>query len=313
MDELLTNLDRLEGIAEEFDYDYSVNEVHIDDFGQFEERLLAPYLSGSRLIFYRGERISSLKRPLLPTMFRERNALMEDGKNYADITAEYILRHYRSNGRYIDLFCSTFGQARKYCMYDLCAFSQHYLEWSPFIDFTKSLYVALSFGLKGKLEFENDALLYTVEILDPEKYTQDRVTAECWLNDYRVRVYNYDRTDENLRRVKRTSPDAKIIDIATNDRMKFQQGVFLLLDQFNLVNHLYLTKNVRSSVAITKHILNRAVCPSLTKLVKQAAPWYSFDKLLDVGAGIRTAIESHTDMAGIRKTPEHAPPCPDPR
>ncbi|MBO4330544.1 MAG: FRG domain-containing protein [Oscillospiraceae bacterium] len=304
MDELFSKFSEMDDITEELDYDYSVNEVHIDDYEQFEQRLLKPYRSGKRLIFYRGERISSLKRPLLATMFRERDALMENGENYADVTAEYILRHYRSNGRYIDLFCSTFGQARKYCMYDLCAFSQHYLEWSPFIDFTKSLYVALSFGLKGKHEFENDALMYTVEILDPEKYTQERVTAECWLNDYHVRVYNYDRSDEKMRRVERTSPDAKIIDIATNDRMKFQQGVFLLLDQFNLVNHLYLTKNVRSSVTITKHILSRSVCPALTDLVSQAAPWYSFANLLDVGAGIRTAIESQTDMADFRKTPE---------
>ena len=295
MDELFADLDRLDDIADEFDYDYSVNEVHIGDHAQFEERLLEPYLSGNRLIFYRGERISSLKRPLLPTMFRKRSDLIEEGKNYADITAESILQYYRSNGRYIDIFCSTFGQARKYCMYDLCAFSQHYLGWSPFIDFTKSLYVGLSFGLKGKREFENDALLYTVEVLDPEKYTQDRVTAECWLNDYHVRVYNYDRNDENLRRVKRISPDAKIIDIATNDRMKFQQGVFLLLDQFNLVNHLYLTKNVRSSVTITKYILDRAVCPALTELVDRDAPWYSFGNLLDVGAGLRTAIEAHPD------------------
>ena len=175
-------------------------------------------------------------------------------------------------------------------MYDLCAFSQHYLGWSPFIDFTKSLYVALSFGLNGQREFEHDVSLYTVEILDPEKYTRDRVTAECWLNEYHVRVYDFDRNAKELREVERTSPDAKIIDIATNDRMKFRQGVFLLLDQFNLVNHLYLTKNVRSSVKITKYVLNRGVCPALAALVERDTPWYCFDKLLDVGEGIRTAI-----------------------
>ena len=40
MDSLLTDLDRLDGIAEGFDYDCSVSEVHIDGFAQFEERLL---------------------------------------------------------------------------------------------------------------------------------------------------------------------------------------------------------------------------------------------------------------------------------
>ena len=286
----LSDIDRLETIVDEMDFDYSVGEIRIETVEQFRELLLTPFLDTTVKRFYRGERIVSLKRPLLPTMFRDRNALVSEGQAYTDIDAAGILEHYRSIGRYYDLFTSAFGQARKYCMYDLCAFSQHYLDWSPLIDFTKSLYVALSFGLKGKHEFENDGLLYVAEISDPENYTRDRVTAECWLNDYHVRVYN-----ESMKAGKRVditykSPDGRIIDIATNDRMKFQQGVFLLLDNFTLVNHLYLTKNVRGSVKITKYILDRAVCPALTSLVERDAPWYSFGNLLDLSAGLQTAI-----------------------
>ncbi len=288
--DILDQLEQLDDLVDEMDYDYSVNEVHVSTMEQFQEHLLQPFLDPARQIFYRGERISSLKRPLLPTMFRDRKLLVDGKEFFADIDMPYILNYYQSNGQYFNLFCSAFGQARKYCMYDLCAFSQHYLDWSPFIDFTKSLYVALSFGLKGKHEFENDGLMYTVEISDPDNYTRERVTAECWLNDYHVRVYDYSKGAQKLRDIPRSSPDAKVIDIATNDRMKFQQGVFLLLDNFNLVNHLYLTKNVRGSVLINKYILDRALCPQLTELVEQNAPWYSFDNLLNISAGIQTAI-----------------------
>jgi hypothetical protein len=85
--------------------------------------------------------------------------------------------------------------------------------------------------------------------------------------------------------------EAKVIDIANNDRMKFQQGVFLMLDQFDLVNKMYLTKNVRSDVDIKKYILGKDLCPQLTALVEQESPWYSFSNLLDIGAGIQTAID----------------------
>ena len=285
-----SGIDGLETIVDEMDFDYSVGEIYIETVEQFRELLLSPYLNAGVKRFYRGERIVSLKRPLLATMFRDRNALIGEGQVYADIDAASILDHYRSIGRYFDLFTSVFGQARKYCMYDLCAFSQHYLDWSPFIDFTKSLYVALSFGLKGKRSFENDGLLYVAEISDPENYTKDRVTAECWLNDYHVRVYNENRKAGKALDIAYKSPEGRIIDIATNDRMKFQQGVFLLLDHFTLVNHLYLTKNVRGSVKITKYILSREVCPELTALVEQNAPWYSFGNLLDLSAGLQTAI-----------------------
>ena len=287
---LLSSFDRMDDIIDKMDFDYSIGEVHIDTIEQFREKLFQPYLDPTVRRFYRGERIASLKRPLLATMFRDRDTLIGEGKEYVDIDAAYILKHYQETPYYFELYSSTFGQARKYCMYDLCAFSQHYLNWSPFIDFSKSLYVALSFGLKGKSSFEDDGVLYEVEISDAENYTRDRVTAECWLNDFHVRLYQFNRKGGRPEQIEYLSPNAKVIDIATNDRMKFQQGVFLMLDHFTLINHLYLTKNVRDSVKITKYILNRSVCPDLTALVEREAPWYSFANLLDIGEGIQTAL-----------------------
>lgn len=281
----------INSLDDELDYDFSVSEVSINDMEAFCQHLLTPFLDKKNLVFYRGERINSLKRPLLPTLFRDRDALMGSGEHFVDITSDLLFDYYKSKGEYISLFSSAFGYAGKYHMYDLCAFSQHYLENSPFIDFTKSLHVALSFGLKGKREFTDDAILYVLMMGDPDNYTKDIVTAECWLKDYHVRIYDCADNKDLLRNVEKTSPVARIIDIASNDRMKFQQGVFLLLDQFNLVNRLYLTKNVRSSVNIRKYILSREICPLLTEWVEKEAPWYSYSNLLDVSKGIKTAID----------------------
>ena len=136
--------------------------------------------------------------------------------------------------------------------------------------------MALSFGLKEKTEFV--------------------VVAECWLNDFKVYVYNFEKDDvspevqELKQHVKRTSPIGKLIDIATNDLMKFQQGVFLLLSDFNLVNRLYLTKNVRSSFKITKYILSKDICADLVEMIAEETPWYRFSQLLEIKEGIQSAI-----------------------
>ena len=287
----LDRLFSLDSLDDALDYDFSVSEVHINNMEDFQEHLLKPFLDKSKRMFFRGERKNSLDRPLLPTMLRNRSRLMASDECFWDITSDFLLEFYQSQGAYFSLFSSVFGRAGKYHLYDLCAFSQHYLDCSPFIDFTKSLYVALSFGLKGKREFEDDGLLYVLTINDEENYTQDIVTAECWLKDYHVRVYDRNKDPSSGRKVERTSPEAKVIDIANNDRMKFQQGVFLMLDQFDLVNKMYLTKNVRSDVDIKKYILHRELCPQLTELVERESPWYSFSNLLDIGAGIQTAID----------------------
>ena len=112
--DLLDRLDSLDDLASELDYDYSVNERHISTMEQFREELLAPFQDPGRMLFYRGERISCLSRPLLPTLFRDRSLLIPPGECCADIDSDRLLELYRSYGRYFDLFCSTFGHAHKY-------------------------------------------------------------------------------------------------------------------------------------------------------------------------------------------------------
>lgn len=287
-------------IEETLDFDYSVGETYIDSMENFQKDLMQPFQDPARHIFYRGERVSQLDRPLLPTMYRNKEKLLLDNGYHVEIDSDYLLDYYKSFGGYVNLYNATFGNAGKYRLYDLCAFSQHYLNNSPLIDFTKSLYVALSFGLKEKTSFEDDGIIYTVEIEDVNNnYTNDKVVAECWLNDYHVSVYDFSRSDNSpeMRAAKeaaqRTSPTAKLIDIATNDLMKFQQGVFLLLSDFSLVNRLYLTRNVRDSVKIKKYILSKDICADLVAMVANDTPWYRFSQLLEIKDGIYSAMEHH--------------------
>ena len=62
-------MDRLNDLEFEdmFDYNFSVNEEHIRTMEDLHVQLIAPLEAGHRM-FYRGESVDSLKRPLLPTL-----------------------------------------------------------------------------------------------------------------------------------------------------------------------------------------------------------------------------------------------------
>lgn len=296
-------------IQEELDFDFSINEQRIESLADFDKLLRAPSEQQKNRIFYRGERMNSSARPLIPTMFRKRERLLGDNP-VVNINADYLLNYYKGMGDYYSFFNSAFGTASKHRLYELCAFSQHYIDSSPFIDFTKSLFVALSFALKGRREFDEDIVIYTAEINDADNYTNDMVVAECWLQEYKVSLFNSPEaifkaparaiTPQEIREFRETleasarnaSPKARLIDIPTNDLMRQQQGVFLLLTDFRLVQKNYLTKNIRENFYFTKNIISRDICPQLLEMISKEAPWYEYDCLLDVSRAARRAASS---------------------
>ena len=58
-------------------------------------------------------------------------------------------------------------------MYYMTAFAQHYLDISPFVDFTKCIYVALSFAIKGRETADSDIVIYTAEDIGDDDTSSD--------------------------------------------------------------------------------------------------------------------------------------------
>ncbi len=313
MESIFSSIDAIgKALENQLDFDFSVNEKKISTVEDFVKYIKEPFYSKDKTIFYRGERINDPLRPLIPTLVRNREALFSAGETVKNIDSKFLLDFYKSKGAYIDLFKYVFGKVSSYRLYELCAFSQHYLDCSPFIDFTKSMFVALSFAMKNKTVFEDDIVLYTVELNDRSDYTRDMVTAELWLNRYKVTVYNF--SDNKLKKNKRikpsdllnsietiensskeNSPKARFIDIPTNDLMKYQQGVFLLLTDYRLFYKSYLTKNIRDDFNVTKYIIGKELCPGLLNMITEEAPWYEYDCLLDIKKAISKASESNRE------------------
>lgn len=67
-------------LEDTLDFDYSVGEIFIDSMEMFRRELMEPFKDKNRHIFYRGERVSGLNRPLLPTMYRNKQALIKNGE-----------------------------------------------------------------------------------------------------------------------------------------------------------------------------------------------------------------------------------------
>ena len=65
--------DRLE---DAFDVNFDVSEIKIDTFDDFGRVLLEPYNGGEKL-YYRGERIKSRTRRLIPTLLRHEDVIEE--------------------------------------------------------------------------------------------------------------------------------------------------------------------------------------------------------------------------------------------
>lgn len=309
-------------LEDALDVNFGVSEIEIDTLEKFNEELYVPFLQGSGVV-YRGERIHSQQRRLIPTLLRQKASELKELEieKSLNISGRYLFDMYVAKERFYEVYNLLYGDTDRYKMYNMTALAQHYLDLSPFIDFTKSLYVSLSFAIKGRASAEEDFVIYTVRDSSGKNSSSDIEQANEWLEGYNVNVINVILSNHIKKRnqIRKSfdiksagelieelknrdiasefkryeesalslSPSAKLIDIPTNDLMKFQQGVFLLLDGFNLIDSRYLTKDIREDFEIKKFIVNKALIPELNKIIENEAPQYIYDRLLNISAAVR--------------------------
>lgn len=298
---------------EELDFDFRAETQSIERIDDFDKLIISPF-QHKKQIFYRGERRNSITRPLLPTLYRKKEALFSDSKRVDLIDSEALYRFYKNKCGYFDLFEKIIEPVKKDEMYNFLSFSQHYFGISPMIDFTKSPYVALSFALKDRNVFNEDILIYTLELKSGDDYTDSIETANKWINDYSVLIFNnvakhefetptaalaeYRLIAEKFRGysfLDMNAPAAKLIDVPTNDLIKYQQGVFLLLDDFSLFGKSYLTKKIRDEFNLKKWIINKEICPVLQQRLKRECPYYAYKNITDLSK-VACEIKKNTPL-----------------
>lgn len=287
-------------IEDDFDFDFRAETSEIKSIRDFEQKILVPS-QDNKQIYYRGERKNSITRPLLPSIYRKRDFLFNSSKKVDLVTNQKLYSFYSSIDKYFDLYQNTVGEVTPDKMYSFLAFSQHYFGVSPLIDFTKDIYVALSFALKDRKQYDNDILLYTLEINDMQDYTSSIDTANKWIEDYSVLLFNdkaifdlqtpLDAISDYIQIAEKhhgksflelNAPTAKLIDVPTNDLLQYQQGVFLLLDDFSLLGKSYFTKKIRDDFNLKKWIINKDICPTLLDMLNSEKPYYSYKNITNL-------------------------------
>lgn len=293
-------------IENELDFDFRAQTQYINSIEEFEKNIINPFKNNEN-VFFRGERVRSIDRPLMPSIYRSRDVILDDDEPFAVVDSKRLKEIYYRFPEYINLYEKTIGEISTDNMYPFLSFSQHYFGLSPLIDLTKNPFVALSFALKSRDVYTKDILIYSVEIKHKEDYTCDLSVANKWINDYSVILFRdpkntgFDSAFENRKEllinykelfeeVKGRSlfdlnaPSARLIDVPVNDLMRFQQGVFLLLDDFTVFGNGYLTKKIRDDFAIKKWIVNKDICPSLLDYQRQNAPQYDYASITDLSS-----------------------------
>lgn len=307
-------------IEYELDFDYNTTIREINTVKEFVNCIIKPYEDGKQ-IYYRGERLNKLDRTLIPTLYRDRENIFKKGELVKRFDREELMNFYSSYPHYLNFYRKTMGSTDD--LYSFLAFSQHYFDISPLIDLTKSPYVAMSFALKDRLYFDKNPLIYTVEIKNVNDYTKDINVANDWINDYNVIVFNdkrvenyedfkFDFNQQDLKKYKEifdcvkdlglndiTAPSAKMIDVPTNDLMRFQQGVFLLLNDFSIIGKGYFTKNIQADFSIKKWIVNKDICPDLVHMLLDEHPYYSYGNITDLSRVVDEIKNNYKEGAVI--------------
>jgi hypothetical protein len=179
--------------------------------------------------------------------------------------------------------------------YDRIAFFQHSCSCSPFIDFTKSLNIAEVFASSPFSNSEKDGAVYVLACLkksvltnyqNPQTIQSDSKQFSFDLLDvsYLSKI-NYDnKSFLGISNSELFFDDLKIsikiYDKETNDRMKYQQGVFLYLEKGTILGDIFLYPFLDQNAVLFKFIIpkeyKKEIINESYKNVK-----YSYDMLMD--------------------------------
>lgn len=188
--------------------------------------------------FFRGQ--TNYEWDLIPSMIRNLNDNVKINMNF--FNKKYLTLKLK------DKYYEMFGKDK--IDYLFLSFMQHACSYSPFIDFTKSNIIGLSFALSNP-NFFNDftnknSSLFIVSIDSNEILRSEEKINEFLQEEYQL-IYldrktlgfgenvSFKENEEEIlflsdfkTIINLLTPKYKLIDLPTNDRMKYQKGVFLV-------------------------------------------------------------------------------------
>ena len=163
---------------------------------------------------------------------------------------------------------------------------QHSISLSPFIDITKNVWIALSFALekiqKRPSGLQGNAAIYAFKILGKKGENRSVLTTqEDVLNVLKrltIGINKNNLTKENVETYILSTSDMQL----SNDRMMYQQGSFLLLNNYSLnSDNISMQRYSDKQIKIVKFILSKDILGTLYFDLREKYPTYTMDYLLN--------------------------------
>lgn len=219
--------------------------------------------------YYRGQ--SDYRWNLTPSYFR---GLKND--KYVDVNELY--NTYYNEGL-LTKWKNIFRKDEKITI-EFLSFMQHAISFSPFIDFTKDIDIALAFALKNRMSlnefYNNDSSVFSLKINEknPEKINDknDLILDDFYINY--ISKYNIG-SDINHKKVEcfsdiidELTPKYYFITNQNSDRMKRQNGQLLFFYNFTCVGG-YIFPNLNHDLRIKKYIIKKENKKELYKNIQE--------------------------------------------
>lgn len=251
---------------------FKINEVHVNSYLDFKQKLISN--TDDKNTYYRGESNSewSLNSSMVRKfLYANKKAFTLDKGALDSQVNEYKVEYERK-------ISSNHGYIR------FLFYLQHSISFSPFIDLTENLWIALSFSLSNHQKYsdssiKNDAAIYAFKVKNKDSRilnTQGRVNNI--LENLSIGINKTHHNEKNV--------EAYIIDIkdlrVLNDRMQYQKGAFLLLNNYSIdTMHNSRQEYDEEELDITKYVICKMALKDLFWELRENHKPYTINYLED--------------------------------
>lgn len=272
------------------------------------EQIIKKDDESSNINWFRGQ--SNSKWSLFPSFFRNIENCLKNkyGKPIptVNIDYDYIVEDYKEKllyKKYETILGSSF-------YYEALAYMQHSVSYSPLLDFSDSCAIATRFALSNKSQFNNyfyeNSTVYGFEVNKWSKYHVDQCFDQLYTSPVVYKVNSLNAINDIIENIKLTyvdtlqvgccpktnklltieefinilTPDIILIDVSVNDRMRYQQGKFVLFNNCVILKE-QIFYQLNSNIKFIKYEIEHSSKESLLKKIKDGHEMYSINNMLD--------------------------------
>lgn len=223
--------------------------------------------------YYRGQNDYSFS--LIPSFYRKDKNNFPNGITIID--EAYLKRTYKENGK-LEKYKNKMEQGYGY---GFLAFMQHTYCYSPYLDFTSSSIVALTFGIKAT---NKDGSIYVLDSSgDVSKYRKSDKRRVIYSTK---RLNILDRIGE--KRVFNCTyldfePMIRLHKKRTNDRMKYQKGIFMDIYRAIIIDGVLLLPVGTEKITKYRIFSNgyKLTKKKINKIIAEEHPEYTYEKVMN--------------------------------